>query len=83
MIGIRDEYAPTFGRQNLTLWDGGFLSDYVGSARELPRHDGFMVTLYSGATIRVSCPAPRTDTNFHEVDAAIAAAAALELRKAG
>lgn len=71
MIGVRDEYAPTFGRQNLTLWQGPFMSEYAGSARELPRRDGFMVTLYSGRTIRVPCPAPRTDVNFEEVDAAV------------
>lgn len=76
MIGVRDEYAPTFGRQNLTLWQGSFMSEYAGSARELPGHDGFMVTLYSGRTIRVPCSAPRTEINFEEVDAAIAAAAA-------
>jgi hypothetical protein len=71
MAGVRDEYAPTFGRQNLTLWQGAFLSEYAGSARELPRGGGFMVTLYGGRKIRVTCAAPRTDANFAEVDAAI------------
>lgn len=74
MIGIRDEYAPTFGRQNLTLWEGAFLSDYVGHAHELPRGDGFMVTTYSGRKVRVSCPAPRTAENYQAVDEAIASA---------
>lgn len=75
MIGIRDEYSLTFGRQNLTLWQGAFCSEFVGSAQELPGHDGFMLTLdHADKTIRVSCPAPRTDENFEIVDETIRAA---------
>lgn len=78
MTSIRDEYSPTFGRQNLTIWEGGYASSLVGRAVELPRHDGFMVTfLYDDETkLRVACPAPRTDENFHEVDEAIRTAIA-------
>lgn len=72
MTGIRDEYAPTFGLQNLTLWDGALADVFTGTARELPNHDGFMVTLWPTCRkIRVECPAPRTDENFHDVDDAI------------
>jgi hypothetical protein len=74
MASIRDEYAPTFGRQHLTLWEGPFASEHVGSALELPGHDGFMVDLGNGSRVRVSCPAPRTADNFETVDAAINAA---------
>lgn len=70
-IGVRDEYAPMFGRQNLTLWSGSFYSVFEGEARELPNHNGFMVSIEYGPTIRVECPAPRTDENFEQVDAAI------------
>jgi hypothetical protein len=70
-IGIRDEYAPTFGRQNLTLWSGSFYSTFEGSARELPNHDGFMVAVEYGPKVRVECDAPRTNDNYEQVDAAI------------
>lgn len=73
-VGVRDEYAPEFGRQVLTLWEGGFLSDYVGRAVELPRGGGFMVAIDGGARIRVECPSPRTSENFHAVDEAIGTA---------
>lgn len=74
MSGIRDEYAPSFGKQNLTLWSGAFASEREGRARELPAGDGFMVTLWDDTKIRVVCPAPRTDANFLVVDEAIRAA---------
>jgi hypothetical protein len=76
-IGVRDEYAPTFGRQRLTLWSGAWSSDFEGWATELPRHDGYMVTLdhfLSSEKVRVTCESPRTDDNYEQVDAAIAEA---------
>lgn len=69
-ISVRDEYAPRFGRQTLTLWSGAYASDFEGDAMELPRHDGFMLTI-GGRKIRVTCDAPRTEDNFAQVDAAI------------
>lgn len=74
-FSVRDEYTPTFGRQNLTLWSGPFASNYEGSARELPNHDGFMVSLFRGQ-VRVTCPSPRDDDNWMQVDEAINAALA-------
>lgn len=75
-ISVRDEYAPTFGRQNLTMWSGGFASDFEGWARELPKGGGFMVTLlYGDDKYRLECESPRTDENFERVDDAIAKAA--------
>lgn len=76
-IGVRDEYAPKFGRQILTLWSGAFASDFDGTAVELPKHNGFMVTvdhLTWSHKFRVSCESPRNDENFERVDAAIQAA---------
>jgi hypothetical protein len=75
-ISVRDEYAPQFGRQVLTLWSGGFCSDYEGRAVELPNHDGFMVTLEYETPIRVACESPRTAENYERVDDAIRAALA-------
>jgi len=71
---IRDEYRPRFGRQELTLWSGSFASEYEGTALELPGHDGYMVTTWTGAKVRVRCESPRTDANYDRVDAALSAA---------
>lgn len=71
MIGVRDEYAPRFGRQVLTLWSPPFASVFEGEAVELPAHDGYMVTTFDGRKVRVACDAPRTDENFLRVDSAI------------
>jgi hypothetical protein len=70
MIHVRDEYAPMFGRQRLTLWSGAFASDYRGHATELPNGGGFMVTIGT-RKLRVKCASPRTDLNYAAVDAAI------------
>lgn len=70
MIRVRDEYAPRFGRQRLTLWSGAFASYFEGWAIELPKHDGYMVTI-GNHKIRVSCESPRTDENYARVDDAI------------
>lgn len=75
MIGVRSEYADTFGRENLTLWSGAFAGVLEGWARELPGHDGYMVELgQSRGKIRVACESPRTDENFRRTDASIRAA---------
>ena len=68
--GIRDEYRKQFGRQTLTVWSGAYCSDYEGTALELPNHNGFMLSLDS-RQVRVSCPSPRTESNFNQVDEAI------------
>lgn len=73
---IRDEYAPKFGRQRLTLWSGAFASTFEGWATELPNHDGYMVTLdYFRGSVRVECETPRNGENWLRVDAALEAAA--------
>lgn len=84
MVSIRDEYAPRFGRQVLTLWSPPFASTYEGEAVELPRHDGYMVTAFDGHTrVRVTCEAPRTDENWMRVDDALAEAYETAIRAAG
>ena len=72
-ISVRDECAPKFGRQVLTLWSGPFASNFEGTATELPKHGGYMVTL-AYSKVRVSCESPRTDENYARTDAAIQAA---------
>lgn len=74
-VGVTD-LPPRFGRERLRLWTGAFMSDPVGVAEELPKRDGYMVTVgqYGWVKVRVTCPSPRTNNNYREVDAAIAAA---------
>lgn len=72
---IRDEYAPRFGRERLTLWSGAFASTFEGTAWELPNHDGYMVTLDYLGSVRVACESPRTDENYSRVDDALNRAA--------
>lgn len=72
-VQVRDEYAPKFGRQVLTLWSGTFASDFDGTAVELPNRDGYMVN-FPPHKMRVPCESPRTDENYERVDAAIQAA---------
>lgn len=73
MIGVTDNYAPPFGRQELNLWTGAFMSEHVGFAWELPKHNGYMVRANANTDLKlkVSCPAPRTDENYEIVDAAL------------
>jgi hypothetical protein len=73
-IGVRDEYAPKFGRQVLTLWSGSFYSTYEAEAVELPKHDGYMLHIEYGPKVRVTCASPRTNENYESVDAALVAA---------
>lgn len=68
------DYNETHKRERLDVWSGPFMSEWEGSALSLPKGDGYMVTLYGGKKVRVSCPTPRTDENYLEVDAAINAA---------
>lgn len=75
-FSVRDEYAPRFGRQRLTLWSGAFASTFEGWAWELPGHNGFMVSLdYFRGSVKVECESPRTDANYVAVDEALSAAA--------
>jgi hypothetical protein len=81
------EYNETHKRERLTIWSGGFSSDYEGEAYTLPKGDGYMVTLDHMTwteRVRVTCPTPRTDDTYVEIDAAINKAinAAVEKREA-
>lgn len=72
--GIRTEENTLFGRQQITVWSAPFMSTLEAWGTALPRRDGFMLTTYNGDKVRASCPAPRTEENYKEVDAAISAA---------
>lgn len=71
------EYNATHKRHRLEAWSGAFRDLFEGHA--LSVKDGYVVTPYYGDPIRVTCPSPRDDRNFHEVDAAISRALTLRL----
>lgn len=73
-FGIATDYDYRAGhkRDRLTIWEGSFFSSFAGEA--LSVKDGYMVTTYNGRKFRVSCPSPRNEDNYEEVDAAIDAA---------
>lgn len=69
---IRDyDYSETHKRERLTIWSGSFMSDREGEAYTLPKGDGYMIRLEYGDKVRVTCPTPRNDATYNEVDAAI------------
>lgn len=70
-IAIDYDYSATHKRQRLTVWSGPFASVWEADALSLPKNDGYMLTTYTGNKVRVTCPAPRDDENYREVDRAI------------
>lgn len=68
------DYSDAHKRERLDVWSGPFMSEWEGSALSLPKGDGYMLTTHSGAKVRVSCPTPRTDETYREIDDAISAA---------
>jgi hypothetical protein len=74
--GVRTEYDRNEGRKrdHLTVWSGPWYSVYEAAGVSLPRGDGYMLTTYNGKKVRVTCPTPRTDENYQQIDAAVSAA---------
>lgn len=68
------DWQRTHKTDRLTVWSGAFASQYEGEAISLPRGDGYMVHLYYGDKVRVSCPVGRTDDNYMQIDQAISGA---------
>jgi hypothetical protein len=57
---------------HMEVWSGAFMSDFEGWADELPKRNGYMITLdWMRGKVRVACPSPRNDDNWREVDEAI------------
>lgn len=71
--GVRSEYDynETHKRDCITVWSGPFASTLEAIGYSLPKGDGYMLHLVHGGKVRVTCPAPRTDETFEEIDAAI------------
>jgi hypothetical protein len=83
--GVMTDYDRNDGRKRdyLRVWSGPFYSVWEADGVSLPRGDGYMLTTYNGERVRVTCPTPRTDENYREVDAAIDAALRAHYRNAG
>lgn len=64
------DYTAEHKRQRLEVWSGPWFHTFEGEAFSLPA-GGFMVTTHDGERVRVSCPSPRDESNYLEVDAAI------------
>ena len=62
------EYALDHKRGRLTVWSGPFMSVLEAEAYSLPKGDGYMLHTYNGDKVRVTCPVPRDESNYQEVD---------------
>lgn len=71
--GVATDYERNEGRKRdyLTVWSGPFFSVYEAAGVSLPRGDGYVLTTYNGERVRVTCPTPRTDDNYQEIDRAV------------
>lgn len=65
------EYSASHKRHKMLVWSGSFMSVFEAVALSLPKSDGYMLTVYGGDKVRISCPAPRNSDNWQQVDAAI------------
>lgn len=72
-MGVRTEYEMNSSRKRdyLTVWSGSFCSVYEAIGVSLPKMNGYMLTTYNDDRVKVTCPAPRSESNCLEVDAAI------------
>lgn len=73
LYGVATDYARNAGRKRdyIQVWSGSFMSDWEANGVSLPNNDGYMLKLFGGGKLRVSCPAPRNEQNYQEVDEAI------------
>ncbi len=70
--GVATDYEWTGKRSRITVWSGSTMSTFEAEGIELPKGDGYMLTTYNdGDKVRVTCPTPRNDDNYTEVDEAI------------
>lgn len=68
------EYTVTHKRERITVWSGSFASTFEADGFSLPSGKGYTLTTYNDDKVRVTCPSPRTDENYRDVDAAVSAA---------
>lgn len=75
-FGVTTDYDHSADRKRdyIDVWTGQWMGSYEARGVSLPKGDGYMLTTYSGDKVRVTCPTPRDETTYQEVDAAINAA---------
>ena len=84
LYGVSTDYEWTGKRDRITVWSGGFMGTFEAEGMSLPNGDGYLLTTYNdGYKVRVTCPVPRDETNFLEVDSAINEAMNAYERKRG
>lgn len=73
--GVTTDYDRNDGRRRdyLRVWSGPRYHTWEADGVSLPRGDGYMLTTYNGDRVRVSCPTPRTDETFQQINAALSA----------
>jgi len=71
LYGVAAAYRKMFGREVIEVWTGPFMLTWEAEGVALPKGDGYMLKTYAGHKVRVTCPSPRTDDNYEEVDRAI------------
>lgn len=74
--GITTDYDYNAGhkRDRIDVYSGPWYHTWDAEGYSLPNGDGYMLTTYNGDKVRVSCPTPRNDGNYLQVDEAINAA---------
>ena len=72
-LGVRTEYEMNRHRKRdyLTVWSGSLYSVYEAIGVSLPGMNGYMLTTYNDDRVKVTCPAPRSESNYAEVDEAV------------
>lgn len=75
-FGVATDYDFNAGRKRdyLQVWSGPFMSNWEAEGVSLPKGDGYMLRTYNGDKVRATCPTPRNDDNYQEIDAAISKA---------
>lgn len=72
MFGVMTDYDynATHKRDKVTVWSGPFCSTWDAVGYSLPKGDGYMLTTYGGAKVRVTCPL-RSEETWEEADKAV------------
>jgi hypothetical protein len=70
--GVMTDHDYPGKRERITVWSGPWAGVFEAEGYSTSR--GYVLTTYNGDKVRVTCPSPRTEENYAEVDAAIGAA---------
>lgn len=75
MFGTRTEETKSTKRETITVWSGSFMSTFEAEGYANHGAKTYSLTTYNGDAVPARLPegvtAPRTNENFHQIDAAI------------